>query len=120
VVARSGFSTVDGVIAITLLSLAALGAAGAMARSARVLGVANREAGAARITEQAVEQLRGVVRLAGDRCGAIGPGSVLTGSADVFWSPLPVTGGINLQVITTQSIVQRPRSDTLWLFLSCR
>ena len=117
---RSGFSTVDGMLAITLLSLAALGAGGAMARTARVLGQANRDVGAARATEQILERLRGTLRIAGDRCGAIGPGSIVTGAAAVSWSPLPANAGLDLRVITTHSDVQRPRSDTLWLFLACR
>ena len=117
---RLGFTTVEGMIALTLLSLAALGAGGAMARSARVLGLANREAAAARTTEQVIEQLRTTLGAAGGRCGAIGSGSSITGQTGVSWSPLPVTAGIDLLVIARHPGFQRPRSDTLWLFLPCR
>jgi hypothetical protein len=119
VATRSGFSTVDGVLAIVLLSLAALGAGGAMARSARALGQANREVAAARTTEQVIERLRGTLSAAGDRCGGIGSGSIVAGPTGVSWSPTPVTAGIDLRVITTYPGFQRPRSDTLRAFLPC-
>jgi len=120
VAGRSGFSTVDGMVAITLFALAALGAGGAMARSARALGEANRETAAARATAEIVERLRTTLRAAGDRCGAVVSGSTLTAAAAVSWRSTPAMAGIDLRVIATRPGLRQPRSDTLWLFLPCR
>ena len=116
---RTGFSTVEGLVAIALLSLAALGAAGTMARSARMLGVANRDVAAARATEQAIDQLGAGLRAAGNRCSAVRAGASSFPAAVVSWTSAAVAGGLDLVVVTVQSGPQRHRSDTLWLFMPC-
>lgn len=116
---RTGFTTVDGLVAIVLLSIAALGAAGTMARSARILGVANRRAAAARATERVMEQLGARLRAAGSRCTAVGPGVSSSAEAVVSWTPAAVAGGLELTLVTVHPGSLQLRSDTLWLFMTC-
>jgi type II secretory pathway component PulJ len=118
--ARAGFTTVEGLVAIVLLSLAALGAAGSMARSSRILGVAGRNAAAARATERAMEQLGAQLRAAGNRCAAGGPGAGASGETVISWTAVMATGGLEFTFVTVHPASQGIRSDTLWLFLPCR
>jgi type II secretory pathway component PulJ len=117
--ARAGFTTVEGIVAIALLSLAALGAAGTMARSARTLGAGNRDLAAARATEQAIEHLGAHLRAAGRLCTAVGSGTSRSAAAVVSWTPVVAAGGLDLIFVTAQFGPQQHRSDTLWLFMPC-
>jgi len=117
--ARAGFSTVEGMVAVALLSLAALGTAATMARSARTLWVADRNTAAARATEQAIEQLGLQIRAAGGRCTAVGPGASTFASTAVSWTPVAAAAGLDLRLVTVHPGPRGIRSDTLWLFASC-
>jgi len=117
--ARAGFSTVEGIVAIVLLSLAALGAAATMARSVRTLWVADRNAAAARATEQAIEQLGVQIRVGGSRCTGVGSGTSAFASTVVSWTPVAAAGGLDLRFVTVHPGFLGLRSDTLWLFAPC-
>lgn len=117
--ARAGFSTVEGMVAVTLLSLAALGAAATMARSARTLWVADHRQAAARATEQAVEQLGAQIRDGGSRCTGVSAGASASAETVVSWTPVAAAGGLDLAFVTVHPGSRGLRSDTLWLFAPC-
>jgi Tfp pilus assembly protein PilV len=117
--ARAGFTTVEGMVAVALLSLAALGAAATMARSARILWMADRNQAAARATEQAVERLGAQIRAGGNRCNGVSSGVSTAAQTVVSWTPITAAGGLDLRFVTVYSGFRGLRSDTLWLFAAC-
>lgn len=116
----AGFSTVEAVVALTLLSLAAVGTAGALSLTARAIGSARQASELARQADQAFERLGARLEASGGSCGAVGPGSIAgAGGAPIAWTVAPAAAGVDLTLVIGPA-GHRQRSDTLWRFFTCR
>ncbi len=115
-----GVSTIECLVALTLLAIAALGNAASLVYSLRTLGEGNRTVRAARLLSAQTGRLRLVVRLAGGSCTPLTSGQI-SGSLgeQVAWQVGAAPGGRSLTYIVSFSTVRGQYTDTTSGFLAC-
>jgi prepilin-type N-terminal cleavage/methylation domain-containing protein len=108
-----GFSLVEVMIAIVVLTVGVLGLAASAAQVTRMTGQGGRFSGSAAVAESRFEQLRA------DGCDDIADGSASTGKYSESWR---VTSSGLLRVVTvtvTYNDVGRTRNDAFISTISC-
>lgn len=116
-----GFSIIECLVALTVLSIGALGAAATGAYALRTVGEGNRAVRAARLLSAQMGQLRLKVRLAGGSCLALGGGQVSgTGGEQLVWLVSPAPGGQQLTLVVSFATARGQHTDTTPGFLACR
>lgn len=116
--ARSaGFSTIECLIALVILSLGVLGSAGTMGLAVRSVHAGAAASAAARL----VTSIRDSLALeAGVGCDRVGPGSAQGPTAvRADWRAAATSGGTNVELTVTRPGLGHWATDTLVLFLPC-
>lgn len=116
-----GVSTVECLVALTLLSIAALGNAASFLYALRAIGEGSRTVRAARLLSAQTGRLRLAVRLAGGSCQPL-TGGLIPGShgEQLVWLASPVHGGRALTYIVSFPTVRGQYTDTTYGFLACQ
>lgn len=116
-----GVSTVECLVALTMLAVGALGAAGMSAYALRTVVEGNRAARAARLLAAQTGRLRLGVRQSGGSCLALS-GGLVSGSdgEQVQWLVGPSLGGRDLNFLVTFPTVRGQHIDTATGFVACR
>jgi hypothetical protein len=108
-------------VAITLLSIAALGAAGTLALTVRVLHEADWRTTHARLVEAVGEALHARLSATGGSCTALTQDSVSgPGGANVRWTAAPTGIGAEVTLVFRRRPLISAADDTLRLSLPCR
>jgi hypothetical protein len=116
-----GLSTIECLIAITILSIGALGNVAASAYALRTVREGNRAVRAARLLSTHTGRLRQLVRQAGGSCSALTAGRISgTHGEQLSWSVGPGTGGAGLTFVVSFPTVRGQRADTAYGFLQCQ
>ena len=116
-----GFSTVECLIALTLVSVGLLGALGTFSAAIRLGHRGDHAAAGARLLVDAMGRLRAGLERANGRCAPLaGDGVVWAASGErVDWSLDPVAGGLTVRLTLAYPTESREVSDTSWSFLPC-
>lgn len=116
-----GFSTVECLVALVILSIGALGAAATSAYALRTVGEGNRAVRAARLLAAQTGQLRLKVRQASGSCLLLTGGLALGPHGErLTWQVGPAQGGRQLTLVVTFPTARGQHSDTTPGFLACR
>jgi len=116
-----GISIVECLVALTMLSIGALGAGGTAAYALRTVVEGNRAGRAARLLAAQTGQLRLRVRQAGGSCLALSGGQVSGPDGEqVRWQVSPRPGGQDLSFLISFPTVRGQHADTALGFLACR
>ncbi len=117
---RRGVSTVECLVALTLLAIAALGNAATSVYALRAIREGNRAIRAARLLSAQTGQLRLAVRLAGGSCQPLASSQMSGGlGAQLAWQVSPAPGGRNITYVVSFSTVRGQHTDTTAGFLAC-
>jgi prepilin-type N-terminal cleavage/methylation domain-containing protein len=116
---RAGFTLVEVVVAIVILSVGVVAVAGTFGSSARLVGQGWRFTRAATVASQRLETLRGQANSTSPRCTALANGTATTAGITQTWT-ITTSGSLRNIVL----IVQAPRPggvslDTLRTTLEC-
>lgn len=116
-----GVSTVECLVALTLLAIAALGNAASSVYALRTIGEGNRTVRAARLLSAQTGRLRLAVRLAGGSCQPL-TGGLIPGShgEQLAWAAGPVPGGRSITYVVSFPTVRGQYTDTTFGFLACQ
>ncbi|HTS89812.1 MAG TPA: hypothetical protein VMG41_15065 [Gemmatimonadales bacterium] len=119
--AERGFSTVECLVAVTLVSVGVLGALGTLSAAIRLGHRGDHAAAGARLLVETMGRLQADLGRANGRCAPLaGDGAVWAGSGErVDWSLVPVAGGLTVRLTLAYPTESREVSDTSWSFLPC-
>lgn len=116
-----GFSIIECLVALTLVSIGALGAAATGAYALRTVGEGNRAVRAARLLSAQTGQLRLRVRQAGGSCLALSGGQASgADGVQLAWQVSPGPGGQHLALVASFPTARGQHADTTPGFLACR
>lgn len=116
-----GFSTLECLVAILLMSIGALGAAATSAYAIRTVGEGNRAVRAARLLSAQTGQLRLRLRQAGGSCLALTAGLALGPHGEqLSWQVGSGQGGRQLTLVASYPTARGQHADTTSGFLACR
>jgi Tfp pilus assembly protein PilV len=115
-----GFSTVECLVALTVFSLGALGAAGTIALGIRTAATGTHLSGATRIAGEVQEMMQYRLRTSQRSCSVVTAGgrSGPAGEA-ISWSVAPASGGVRLVISLTYATPTGQRTDSIPGFLRC-
>lgn len=117
----AGSSTIEGLIALIVFAVGALGASGVMAISLRLSTEGDRAATAARLLTDEASRLRAAVSVNGGRCVGVSGSSWQTPLGVLATSVVsPVQGGLSLRIAVSYPTVRGQHGDTAVGFLPCR
>jgi hypothetical protein len=118
--ATAGTTTIEALIALTVLSAGVLGAAGTVALSLRASRDGDEAAQAAWLAGYAMTEIHARLDAAGGRCDAALSGTLEgTGGRSVRWSLQPLPRGRQILIEISYSTVRAQRRDSLWSFVRC-
>ncbi len=116
-----GFSTIECLVALVILSVGALGAAVTSAFALRTVGEGNRAVRAARLLAAQTGQLRLQVRQAGGSCLVLTSGQAFGPHGEhLTWQVGAAQGGRHLTLVVSFPTARGQHSDTTPGFLACR
>ena len=116
----AGFSTVECLVAITVFSIGALGAAGSAALGVRAASTGSHVATAARLGGEAIVDLRHRLRIGQLSCAGIGPGSrSAPGGELVSWALTSVGDGVEVRLALSYATPVGQHTDSARVFLRC-
>jgi hypothetical protein len=115
-----GFSTVECLIAITLFSVGALGAAGSAALGVRAYSRGTHVAAAARLAGEVIVDLRHRLRIRQLSCNGVSPGSRNAPSGEaVSWVLTSVNRGVEVSLALSYATPVGQHTDSAEVFLRC-
>ncbi|MEO8140346.1 MAG: hypothetical protein ABI742_11910 [Gemmatimonadota bacterium] len=115
-----GFSTVECLVAITLFSIGALGAAGSTALGVRAYSRGTHVAAAARLAGEVIVDLRHRLRIGQLSCARLSPGSRNTPAGEVVsWALTPVSRGVEVRLALSYATPVGQHTDSAEVFLRC-
>jgi len=118
---NQGFSTVECLVALTVLAIAALGNLASSAYALRTIREGSRAVRAARLLSAQTDRLRLSVRQAGGRCLPLTAGQLVGGHGEqLTWTASPVPGGRGLTLVVSFPTVRGQHADTTAGFVACR
>jgi hypothetical protein len=118
--ATSGTTTIEALIALTVLSAGVLGAAGTVALSLRASLDGDEAARAARLARDAVTDIHARLDAAGGGCAAALSGTVEgTRGQGARWSLLPAPRGRRILIEISYATAVTQRRDSFWSFVRC-
>ena len=119
-----GFTVVEVVIAICILSIGILGLAGTAASVTRMVGRSQQYAKAASLAQERFEILRAQVAPTpanlGAACATLPGGSSTSGTYSVTWSSTAVTNGWRVSIVVTSRTARGTKTDTFTQLLTCQ
>ena len=112
---RNGFTIIEVVVAILVLTVGILAMASTAAAVTRMIGISKRFEAAAELATQRVEIIR-----ADTACPALGSGSASSGPYSVAWDVTAFGRGEQIQVIVSWPLsIGNTRADTFNTIYSC-
>jgi prepilin-type N-terminal cleavage/methylation domain-containing protein len=118
--ARAGFTIVEVLIAVMILSVGVVAMAGSSALVTRMIGRAKSDTRAAQLATQRIEMLRVIAASTNPRCTALANGAATTDNVALAWTVVaPAGGGRNLVVTATYATPGGPQVETLTTFIEC-
>jgi prepilin-type N-terminal cleavage/methylation domain-containing protein len=119
---RSGFTLVEVLVAVTIMTVGVVAMAGSTATVTRMIGRGKIDTRAAQLATQQMEVLRRVAYSTSPRCtsanfanGALAANANIT----VTWTVAVAGTGRTLNVIATYATPRGPRSQTLTSYVEC-
>jgi len=117
---KSGFSLIEVIVAIVVLSVGAIAIAASFGTSARFNGQAWRFTRAANIAAQRIETLRRIANTTDPRCSALTNGNATTyGNITETWTVTGAGGARNVMVIVQMPRARSVTRDTVRATLEC-
>jgi type IV pilus assembly protein PilV len=111
---RRGFTILEVIVAIVILSMGILGLAGTAASVTRMVGSSDRYAQATALATQRFEIMRGT------SCATMGGGSSTQGRYTVAWTVADVTNGKQVTITVTAPSTRGTRTHTFTQIISCQ
>lgn len=116
---RDGFTLVEVVVAIVILSVGVVAVAGTFGSSARMVGQGWRFTRAAAIASQRIETLRRQANSTSPRCTALAGGTQTSGNITQTWTVTPNGSLRNISVIVRMPRARAASVDTVRTTLEC-
>jgi type IV pilus modification protein PilV len=121
--ASAGFTIVEVVIAICILSIGILGLAGTAASVTRMVGRSQQYAKASTLASERLEIIRAQVAPtpanAGAACNSLASGSSTSGVYSVAWTSTAVTNGWSVRIVVTTPTARGTKTDTFTETVTC-
>jgi Tfp pilus assembly protein PilV len=115
-----GVSTVECLVALTLFSLGALGAAGTITLGIRTAATGTHLSSATRMAGEAFEAAQSQLRSGRQSCSVLRAGSRNgPGGETISWTVQPAVRGARLIIALTYATPTGQRTDTILGFLRC-
>jgi Tfp pilus assembly protein PilV len=118
-----GFTIVEVVIAICILSIGILGLAGTAASVTRMVGRSQQYGKAASMASERFEILRAQVAPTpangGTACATLPNGSSTSGTYSLAWTSAAVTNGWQVSIVVTTRTARGTKTDTFTQLLTC-
>ena len=118
--ARSGFTLIEVLVAVTMLTVGVVAMAGSTATVTRMIGRGKIDTRAAQLATRRMEELRRIAYSTSPRCTLLANGaSAANGNVTVSWT-VTVTGtGRTLRTTATYATPRGPRSQVLTSYVEC-
>jgi Tfp pilus assembly protein PilV len=118
---RAGFSTIECLIALVVLTIGILGSAGTMGLAVRAVHTGAAAATAARLVVSLRDSLESLVRATGGSCAALAGGSSAGAHAvRATWRAAGGRGGQEIELTVTRFALRHGAADTVRMFIPCR
>ncbi len=115
-----GVSTVECLVALTVFSLGALGAAGTVALGIRASASGNHLGTATRLAQEVIEEAHQRLTMGQQSCAVLGPGRRNgPGGEVVSWGLVAVDGGARLVMALSYATPVGQHTDSIKSFLRC-
>lgn len=115
-----GVSTIECLVALTVFSVGALGAAGSVALGIRTMASGTHVSAATRIAGEVIETAYFRLKAAQQSCSAVAGGGRRGPSGEaVNWVVSPVDGGARLLISLTYATPTGQHTDSIQGFLRC-
>lgn len=114
----AGVTIVECLVALVLLSIGVLSAAGTVGASARLLRTGDEETAAARRVLSIVDSLRAAVARGGGTCASLSSGSAQDRGIEVNWATGAAASGAAVEL--TVAYPGRAHRDTVATRIGCR
>lgn len=116
----SGTTTVEALVALTILTAGILGAAGTVAMSLRAAHRGDQTARGVRLSGEVMARIRSRIAGTGGACGSLAPGTLESpGGVSVRWSLQPERGGQVVLMEISYPPAGARSQDSLWSFVQC-
>ena len=118
--ARSGFTLVEVLVAVTVLSIGLVALAGSSAAVSRMIGRGKIDTRAAQLATQKVDSLRAASYFTTPRCNAlVDGGPETTDHVALAWDVTTVGSGRTIDVSATYGTARGPRTQVLTTYIEC-
>ena len=118
--AESGITTVEALVALTMLAAGILGAAGTVATSLRAAHRGDQTSRGVRLSGDAMARIRAGIAGAGGACGFPASGTLESPTGvSVRWSVQPERGGRTVLMEISYPPAGARSPDSLWSFVQC-
>jgi Tfp pilus assembly protein PilV len=118
---HAGFSTIECLLALVILTVGVLGSAGTMGLAVRAVHAGAAAATAARLVVSLRDSLQSRVIAAGGACSALSGGSNAASPAvQASWVTVTVPGGREIELTVTRPGLRASLVDTVAVFIACR
>ncbi len=115
----TGFSVLEILVAIVVVTVGLLALAGSSASVTRMLGTARQTTRAAALAERRLEDLRRRARSTDPPCASLAPGSAVSDRMTERWEVVAGTGAALLRVIVSWQTARGGAVDTLVTAIQC-
>jgi prepilin-type N-terminal cleavage/methylation domain-containing protein len=117
---RSGFTLVEVLVAVTIMTVGVVALAGSTATVTRMIGRGKIDTRAAQLATMRMEELRRIAYSTSPRCTALVNGaSAANASITVSWTVVAGATGRTLNVFAAYATPRGPRSQTLTSYVEC-
>jgi hypothetical protein len=118
--AVSGTTTIEALVALTMLATGILGAAGTVAAGLRAAHRGDQTSRGVRLSGEAMARIRAGIAFAGGACGFPAPGTLESPTGvSVRWSVQPERGGRAVLLEISYLPAGARSQDSLWSFVQC-
>jgi prepilin-type N-terminal cleavage/methylation domain-containing protein len=119
--ARSGFTIIEVVVAMTILAVGVIALAGSSASVTRMIGRGKIDTRAAQLATQQVEALRATAYSTTPRCTALANGADTTDNVILSWTVAVSASGTgrDLNVSASYGTVRGAHTEVLTTFIEC-
>jgi prepilin-type N-terminal cleavage/methylation domain-containing protein len=119
---RSGFTLVEVLVAVTILTVGVVAMAGSTATVTRMINRGKVDTRAAQLATQRMEELRRIAYSTSPRCtdpGLTNGASAANAGITVSWTVVPGPTGRTLNVVSAYATPRGPRSQALTSYVEC-
>jgi prepilin-type N-terminal cleavage/methylation domain-containing protein len=117
--ARSGFTIIEVVVAMTILAVGVVALAGSSASVTRMIGRGKIDTRAAQLATQQVEALRATAYSTTPRCTALVNGADTTDNVTLSWTATVTGTGRTVNVSASYGTVRGAHTEVLTTYIEC-